>query len=93
MTLFLIALTFTVSLVQGDLTVYCEDSLVEGKVTYGGLQEFEACTNCQCYVFELLCLEQEQDSDTFYLYSRSLTYAKQCVKCVCNNNPILWSAQ
>lgn len=48
---------FVASIVSADLTVYCKDNSIGGSEVFGGLAEYEACLDCDCYVFDLLCLE------------------------------------
>ena len=41
-----------------NLTVYCENLDDRNVLTYGGLAQYRLCEGlCDCYVFELLCLE------------------------------------
>ena len=76
-------------LVAADLTIYCKDGTSE---RYGGLSHYLTCLDCDCHVFELLCLEQsESNSASYNLYSRSLDHAKTCKNCVCNSSSIEWA--
>ena len=88
-------LTIAVGLVRADLTIYCKQNAGEGADIFGGLQEFKGCVDCECYVFELLCIEWQDSSikESFLLYSRSLEYAKTCEQCACNSNQVAWANQ
>ena len=94
MNLRIIAATIAVHVTKADLTVLCQNNDNPDVKTLGGLNEYKSCADCQCYVFDLLCLEESaDDSNKYELYSRSLDYANSCKKCNCNSNTIQWSYQ
>ena len=45
-----------------------------------------ACKDCECFVFELLCVEKKRD-----IYSKSLEFADSCDSCTCNSDLDRWS--
>ena len=93
--LFIVLTTAIATLASADLTVYCKNTAaLESQESFGGLEEYKTCESCDCYVFELLCLEKKTDDELgFNLFSRSLDYAKSCQNCVCNSDKIEWAYQ
>ena len=82
-------LKYLTSNCTSDVTIYCKDGSNE---RYGGLSHYLTCLDCDCHVFELLCLEQSESNIASYnLYSRSLDHAKTCKNCVCNSSSIEWA--
>ena len=79
-----VVLAILVRLSLANLTVYCEDQDDKSVVTYGGFREYRSCDgSCDCYVFELLCLERDDlandsRSRSYKLLSRNYEYARQC---------------
>ena len=66
-------LIFLFDIAVANLTVYCENYDNNKILTYGGLTEYQRCEGlCECFVFELLCLERDKDASNGYkLLSRS----------------------
>lgn len=69
----LVAFASLAVLIQADMTIFCKDNSQDGKEIFGGVADYKACTDCECYIFELMCLESRPDEESeFWLYSRSL---------------------
>ena len=62
-----LAVFLTMDIAVADLTLYCENYADRNHVTFGGLPEYRECLlNCQCFIFELLCLERAAEDDLGY---------------------------
>ena len=85
--------SLTVNYAVADLTLYCENYSNRGWKTFGGLEEYRECLlNCQCFVFELMCLEKNTDGSAGYtMTSRNRDYARSCENCYCNDNELSWA--
>ena len=74
------------------MTIFCLDKNNDYKESFGGMDIYKSCIDCECYLFELMCLEQKKDEDTeFNLYSRTLSYAQTCKQCACNSSQVEWT--
>ena len=65
-----------------------------GQVSFKTTEEYQACgLDCECSVFEHLCLIKRSDNDFEYytLEQRSLAFEQTCESpdCVCNSNQMV----
>ena len=80
-------------LALSDPVFECKD-LETGEVSFKTTEEYQACgLQCECSVFEHLCLIKRRDNDFEYytLEQRSLAFEQTCESpdCVCNSNQMV----
>ena len=74
--------------VKADAAFYCQNRVSTNLKGYGDVNFYESCGDlCDCFVFELLCLERSgANNDIITLESKDFAYADTCQisECICN---------
>ena len=86
------ASAITAQLVSADLSIFClSDAFPDAPPRITSFAEYELCADsCNCYAFELLCVERGQNADgtyAFTLESSNYDSVQECAQnnsCICN---------
>ena len=82
----------TTWMAKADFAVRCENKQNTSLELYGGYELYDTCdTDCNCYAFELLCLQRVDGA--FLLNALSFEEAEACpsTECLCNYSPTAWA--
>ena len=78
---------------NANLTIYCYVNKTPSDQRHGGLTTYQKCSQnkCTCFLYEHLCLERDVRKKAVVLKSMSISEAKKCNSCICNEDEKSWA--